>query len=144
MPNGEEMGRRAYLVQKDNGHFFRLPDMNQTRFDSGCGVVYFPQTKQRAIVMAGGYASPKTTEMFVLDQDNEVSTWVEGPPLIRAFSYNPSVNPDDSTLMLVGGLDSTAGYFRNDMLSLNVEKMQWEGMPGKIDTQGTNMTFFGI
>ena len=91
--------------------------------------------------MAGGYGGGHSTELYFLDKHQ----WSEGPSLPRTFSHAPSVNPDPSTLILVGGLDSTAGYFRDDMLSLNTQEMKWEVLPGKIDRDDNGgMAFYGI
>ena len=88
--------------------------------------------------MAGGFGGGLTTELYFLDEGQ----WSEGPSLPRTFSHAPSVNPDPSTLFLVGRLDMTAGYFRDDLLALNTRDMRWEVLPGKIDSN--RIAFYGL
>ena len=69
--------------------------------------------------------------------------WVEGPKLPGYLSSPQSVNPDESTLLLVGGLDYLAGYYTNNILSFNVDSWAWQTLPGKIKL-GDGMAYYGI
>ena len=64
--------------------------------------------------------SPTTSEIYVLNSGE----WIEGPDLPRNYQVGGHANPDDSTLVLAGGLEMD-GKGRDDILVLDSSQTQF-------------------
>jgi len=144
---GNSDERRAYMVNvsEEPFEFTRLPDMQQSRYGTGCGFIKMKNGEESgmssegngepAIIVAGGVGSPSTSSEIFLVEKNQ---WVEGPALPRMFQEGGSVNPDDQTFILAGGLSDHSKPWKpqppnfSDVFQLDVESMKFVPMPAKL------------
>ena len=115
---------QAWMINTEYKTFDRVADMKYPRSGAGCGLVK-TRDGSKGIIMAGGLMddsskSPTTSEIYLLNSGE----WIEGPALPRNYQVGGHANPDDSTLVLAGGLEMD-GKGRDDILVLDSSQTQF-------------------
>lgn len=137
---------RCFLVDttKDPYKIQELPKLSEQRFGAGCGVIQSDLTSNNQLqnnkeeksglnkvinVAGGGYPARSDSELLVVGDNG----WREGPMLPRGFWLGGSTTINENSILLVGGVDEN-GNICNDILQLNGDTMEYETLPGTLET----------
>jgi len=122
---------KAYIVdvsRPDNFQFHRLPDPIEWRFGGECALIRLKEGGLALMIAGGGFPTRLTTEFLRLEGGS--GEWEEGPWLPHGFGAGGSVNPDDQTFILTGGITDYTLFA--DVVQLDLDAMEFVTMPGKL------------